>query len=68
MYVLKAGFLDGAVGLNLAFLSASSTFWKYAKWWHLSWTADGGKVGTPWPLRQPAPRRLPGLGRPEEYL
>ena len=65
MYVLKAGFLDGALGLNLALLSASSTFWKYAKWWHLSWTADGGKVGTPWPLAGATP---PLLGKPEEYL
>jgi glycosyltransferase involved in cell wall biosynthesis len=65
MFVLKAGFLDGALGFNVALLSASSTFWKYAKWWHLSWTAKGGKAGTPWPLR---PGRAPDLlGRPEEY-
>lgn len=65
MYVLKAGFLDGAVGLNLALLSASSTFWKYAKWWHRSWLERGGKPGTPWPL---VPGQHPAeLGQPEEY-
>jgi hypothetical protein len=48
MYVLRAGFLDGSRGLSLAILSASSTFWKYAKWWHGSWEAKGGKAGKPW--------------------
>ena len=48
MALLKEGFLDGAEGLVLAALSASSTFWKYAKWWHLSWKALGGKAGRPW--------------------
>jgi glycosyltransferase involved in cell wall biosynthesis len=66
MYVLKRGFLDGALGFNLAALSASSTFWKYAKWWLHSWRSEGGDAGTPWPL-------LPGeappeLGQPQEYL
>jgi hypothetical protein len=65
MYVLKAGFLDGALGLNVALLSASSTFWKYAKWWHLSWAALGGQVGTPWPLQEgQAPDEL---GHAAEY-
>jgi len=66
MYVLKAGLLDGALGLNLALLSASSTFWKYAKWWHLSWTAEGGQLGLPWPQRPG--QTPPALGRAEEYL
>ena len=65
MYLLKAGFLDGGPGLALALLSASSTFWKYAKWWHLGWTARGGEAGTPWPLRPGA--QLPGLGEEAEY-
>jgi (heptosyl)LPS beta-1,4-glucosyltransferase len=66
MYVLKAGFLDGGLGLVLAMLSASSTFWKYAKWWQLGWRAQGGEAGTPWPLKPGSD--LPLLGRPEEYL
>ena len=66
MYVLKRGFLDGGIGLALAILSASSTFWKYAKWWHHSWEAGGGRPGLPWPLRPGA--KAPVLGRPEEYL
>jgi len=51
MYVLKLGFLEGLRGFSLAALSASSTFWKYAKWWHLSWELKGGKAGEPWILR-----------------
>lgn len=66
MYVLKAGFLDGGLGLVLALLSASSTFWKYAKWWQLGWRAQGGEAGIPWPLRDGA--RTPTLGTPEDYL
>jgi glycosyltransferase involved in cell wall biosynthesis len=65
MYVLKRGFLDGGLGLHVALLSASSTFWKHAKHWHLSWRARGGQAGTPWPLRPGT--RLPLLGREEEY-
>ena len=65
MYLLKAGFLDGALGLNIALLSASSTFWKYAKWWHRSWQSKGGQAGTPWPLK--LQRKLPLLGHAEEY-
>jgi (heptosyl)LPS beta-1,4-glucosyltransferase len=65
MYFLKAGFLDGGPGLVLALLSASSTFWKYAKWWLLGFRARGGQAGTPWPLREGV--RLPPLGRPEDY-
>jgi glycosyltransferase involved in cell wall biosynthesis len=65
MYLLKAGFLDGGPGLALALLSASSTFWKHAKWWHLGWTAQGGQAGVPWPLRPGA--RLPRLGEEAEY-
>lgn len=66
MYVLKLGVLDGSLGFNLAVLSASSTFWKYAKWWLLCFREQGGDAGTPWPL-------LPGqappeLGTPQEYL
>ncbi len=48
MFVLKRGFLDGSLGLYLAILSASSTFWKHAKWWHLSFRARGGRAGAPW--------------------
>ncbi len=48
MYLLKLGFLDGLRGLALAALSASSTFWKYAKYWHASWEARGGRAGEPW--------------------
>ncbi len=48
MLIFKRGFLDGGLGLKLAALSASSTFWKYAKWWHRSWVAKGGKAGVPW--------------------
>ena len=66
MYVLKRGFLDGGIGMTLAQLSASSTFWKYSKWWHRSWTARGGKAGLPWPLRPHA--KPPELGHAEEYL
>jgi glycosyltransferase involved in cell wall biosynthesis len=65
MYGLKLGCLDGGLGLALALLSASSTFWKYAKWWHLGWVAQGGQVGTPWPLRPGA--EPPRLGREAEY-
>jgi (heptosyl)LPS beta-1,4-glucosyltransferase len=65
MFVLKAGFLDGSLGLNLALLSASSTFWKYAKWWHRSWTAQGGRLSEPWPLR--LGKRPAVLGQAEEY-
>jgi glycosyltransferase involved in cell wall biosynthesis len=50
MYVLKLGVLEGRRGLALAQLSASSTFWKYAKYWHLSWKAKGGSAGDPWVL------------------
>jgi glycosyltransferase involved in cell wall biosynthesis len=48
MLLFKRGFLDGRHGWVLAALSASSTFWKYAKWWHASWAACGGKAGIPW--------------------
>jgi glycosyltransferase involved in cell wall biosynthesis len=48
MLVLKLGFLDGHLGLQLAVLSASAAFWKYAKWWHMSWASKGGSAGTPW--------------------
>jgi glycosyltransferase involved in cell wall biosynthesis len=65
MFVLKAGFLDGTLGLNVALLSASSTFWKYAKWWHRSWVEKGGAPGLPWPLRPG--RVMPELGQAEEY-
>ncbi|HXC63851.1 MAG TPA: glycosyltransferase family 2 protein [bacterium] len=65
MYGLKLGVLDGGLGLVVAVLSASSTFWKYAKWWQLSWRARGGEAGVPWPLRPGAPAPL--LGAPEEY-
>lgn len=51
MLGLKAGFLDGAEGWMIAALSASSTFWKYAKWWHSSWKAEGGAAGPPWVLK-----------------
>jgi glycosyltransferase involved in cell wall biosynthesis len=51
MYFLKLGVLEGLRGFALAALSASSTFWKYAKWWHKSWEAKGGKAGKPWILR-----------------
>ena len=66
MYLVKAGFLDGALGFNVALLSASSTFWKYAKWWHRSWAAKGGGAGTPWVLQPGA--EAPVLGQAEEYL
>jgi (heptosyl)LPS beta-1,4-glucosyltransferase len=65
MFVLKAGFLDGALGLHLALLSASSTFWKYAKLWQLGFRAGGGEAGVPWPLQPGA--KAPRLGRPEDY-
>lgn len=65
MYGLKRGFQDGGPGLALALLSASSTFWKYAKWWHLGWTAQGGEAGIPWPLRPGA--SPPSLGDEAEY-
>ena len=65
MYGLKLGFLDGGPGLALALLSASSTFWKYAKWWHRGWTGRGGDAGVPWPLAPGA--RLPSLGEEAEY-
>lgn len=46
MALLKAGFLDGALGLNLALLSASSAFWKHAKWWQLGRRLPGsGRPG-----------------------
>lgn len=48
MLLLKRGLLDGGLGLKLAVLSASSTFWKYAKWWHRSFSAKGGRAGVPW--------------------
>jgi hypothetical protein len=51
MVFLKAGFLDGREGWLVSALSASSTFWKYAKWWHLSWTSRGGNAGIPWVLQ-----------------
>lgn len=51
MYLLKLGMLEGLRGFALAALSASSTFWKYAKWWHASWQQKGGKAGEPWILR-----------------
>lgn len=65
MFGLKAGFLDGALGFNLALLSASSTFWKHAKWWQRSWRARGGREAEPWPLLPGA--RPPELGQPEDY-
>lgn len=65
MFLLKRGFLDGALGLHLALCSASAAFWKYAKWWHASWLARGGEAGEPWPLRPGA--RVPFLGSPEDY-
>jgi hypothetical protein len=51
MLFLKAGLLDGKEGCLIAALSAFSTFWKYAKWWHLSWKARGGHEGQPWVTR-----------------
>jgi hypothetical protein len=51
MAVLKGGWLDGGHGWLLAFLSASSDFWKNAKWWYLSWRALGGEDGQPWVLK-----------------
>ena len=51
MYLLKLGCLEGLRGFALAALSASSTFWKYAKWWHKSWELKGGRAGIPWILR-----------------
>jgi glycosyltransferase involved in cell wall biosynthesis len=51
MYLLKLGVLEGRRGLALALLSASSTFWKYAKYWHRSWAARGGQAGEPWVAR-----------------
>jgi glycosyltransferase involved in cell wall biosynthesis len=50
MYLFKLGFLEGRRGFALAALSASSTFWKYAKCWHASWKARGGSEGEPWIL------------------
>jgi glycosyltransferase involved in cell wall biosynthesis len=66
MYLLKLGLLDGGIGLAVALLSASSTFWKYAKWWQLGWRGQGGEAGLPWPLRPGA--AAPVLGAPDEYL
>jgi len=66
MYVLKLGLLDGGEGAALALLSATSTFWKYAKWWHRSFSALGGAPGRPWPLEPGA--EAPELGEPGEYL
>ena len=51
MYLLKLGILEGRRGLALALLSASSTFWKYAKYWYTSWQVRGGQPGKPWVLR-----------------
>jgi glycosyltransferase involved in cell wall biosynthesis len=51
MYFLKLGFLEGLRGFALAALSASSTFWKYAKWWKLGRDAQGMQAGRPWVLR-----------------
>jgi glycosyltransferase involved in cell wall biosynthesis len=51
MYLLKLGCTEGLRGFALAALSASSTFWKYSKWWHESWKLKGGKAGKPWILR-----------------
>lgn len=51
-YGFQLGFLDGEAGLSLGLLSASATFWSYAKWWHRSWTSQGGSAGVPWPLRR----------------
>jgi glycosyltransferase involved in cell wall biosynthesis len=65
MYALKLGCLDGGLGLAVALLSASSTFWKYAKWWQLGWRAGGGDAGVPWPLRPGAD--APRLGSADEY-
>lgn len=65
MFVLKRGFLDGRMGLIVALLSASASFWKHAKWWHLSWEARGGTAGEPWPLRPGA--KAPALGSDEDY-
>ncbi len=42
MYVLRAGFLDGAPGLILSGLYAYYTFIKYAKFWELSRWGEGG--------------------------
>lgn len=51
MYILKLGILEGRRGLSLAVLSGSSTFWKYAKYWHYSWKARGHEAGEPWIFR-----------------
>jgi len=66
MYVLRRGFMDGGLGLNLALLSASSTFWKYAKWWHRSWMARAANRArlalakrTPGSSREPRARAAP---------
>lgn len=59
MFVLKRGFMDGTMGLHLAALSASSTFWKHAKWWHLSYRAQGGSAGRPWVAPELDPRWEP---------
>ncbi|MES2201539.1 MAG: glycosyltransferase family 2 protein [candidate division FCPU426 bacterium] len=50
MYVMKAAYIEGKNGLFLSLLSSSSVFWKYAKYWHRSWEARGGKAGDPWIL------------------
>jgi glycosyltransferase involved in cell wall biosynthesis len=50
MYLFKLGILEGRRGFALAALSASSTFWKYAKCWQLAWKAKGGSEGEPWIL------------------
>jgi glycosyltransferase involved in cell wall biosynthesis len=45
MYVLRAGFLDGAQGVIVAALAATSVAAKYARLWELGWrdTLGGGK-------------------------
>jgi glycosyltransferase involved in cell wall biosynthesis len=56
MYVLRAGFLDGAAGVIVAALAAMSVAAKYARLWELQWGTEKRGLGTgDWGLGRDAP-------------
>ena len=60
MYVLRAGFLDGAAGVIVAALPAMSVAAKYATLWELQRGTGNGERGTKAPQGAPVPgSRLP---------
>ena len=60
MYVLRAGFLDGAVGVIVAVLAAMSVAAKYARLWELQRQASGSLDAPPRGAANPSADRAEG--------